>query len=35
MFSDVIRKISWDETTERIMSKTDADVRRAIGRAHV
>ena len=34
MFSDEIRKISWDETTERIMSKTDADVRRALARKH-
>lgn len=34
MFSDVIRQISWDETTERIMSKTDADVRRALSKPH-
>lgn len=34
MFSDVIRQISWDETTERIMSKTDADVRRALSKSH-
>ncbi len=34
MFSDVIRQISWDETTERIMSKTDTDVRRALARQH-
>ncbi len=34
MFSDEIRKISWEETTERIMSKTDADVRRALTRKH-
>ena len=34
MFSDVIRQISWDETMERIMSKTDADVRRALSKSH-
>ncbi len=34
MFSDEIRKICWEETTERIMSKTDADVRRALTRKH-
>ena len=34
MFSEVIRQISWDETTERIMSKTDADVRRALAKQH-
>lgn len=33
MFSDVIRKIDWNETTERIMSKTDADVRRALAKS--
>ena len=33
MFSDVIRKIDWEETTERIMSMTDADVRRALGKS--
>lgn len=34
MFSDVIRKISWDDTTEKIMAKTDADVRRALSKRH-
>lgn len=34
MFSDVIRKIDWDSTTQCIMSKTDADVRRALGKSH-
>lgn len=34
MFSDVIRKINWDETTEKIMGKTDADVRRALSNRH-
>ncbi len=34
MFSDVIRKIDWDTTTERIMSKTDADVVRALNKSH-
>ncbi len=33
MFSDVIRNIDWEETTQRIMSKTDADVRRALGKS--
>ncbi len=30
MFSEQLEKISWDETTAAIMSKTDADVRRAL-----
>lgn len=30
MFYDVLKKISWEETTERIYSKSDADVRRAL-----
>lgn len=34
MFSDIIRKIDWDETTQSIMSKTDADVRRALAKSH-
>lgn len=34
MFADVIRTIGWDETTEKIMSKTDADVRRALAANH-
>lgn len=33
MFCDVIRNIDWEETTQRIMSKTDADVRRALGKS--
>lgn len=32
MFSDELEKISWEETTERILSATDADVRRALGK---
>lgn len=32
MFSEELSKYSWDETTERIMSMTDADVRRALGK---
>ena len=28
MFSDELEKISWEETTKAIYSKTDADVRR-------
>ncbi len=34
MFSDYIRKIDWDETTQKIMSKTDADVIRALNKPH-
>ena len=34
MFSDVLSKISWEETTEQIMSKTDADVKRALSCQH-
>lgn len=30
MFYDQLKKISWDETTARIYSKTEADVRRAL-----
>ena len=32
MFSDVLEKISWDETTQKIASKTDADVVRALAK---
>lgn len=35
MFSEVLEKISWQETTEQIMSKTDADVRRALAKRHL
>lgn len=34
MFIDIIRNIDWNETTERIMSKTDADVKRALTKQH-
>ena len=34
MFSDEIRKIDWDETTAKIMVKTDADVVRALNKTH-
>ena len=34
MFSDELEKIDWDETTQKIMSKTDADVRRALTKSH-
>ena len=30
MFSDELAQISWDDTTARILAKTDADVRRAL-----
>lgn len=30
-----IRKISWEETTKAIYSKTDADVRRALGKKSI
>ncbi len=32
MFSEVLEKISWDETTRKIASKTDADVVRALAK---
>ncbi len=32
MFSDELKKISWEETTSSIFSKTDADVRRALAK---
>ncbi len=32
MFSDELRKIDWDKTTEKIYSTTDADVRRALSK---
>ena len=34
MFSDELLKYSWDETTEAIARKTDADVRRALQKTH-
>lgn len=34
MFSEEIKKFPWQETTEQIYSKTDSDVRRALGREH-
>lgn len=34
MFYDEIEKISWEETTERIHSKTEVDVRRALAKRH-
>ena len=33
MFSDELKKISWQQTTEDIYSKTDADVRRALAKS--
>ena len=33
MFSDELKNISWAETTERIAGKTEADVRRALGKS--
>lgn len=35
MFYDVIKNIGWDETTEKIMRKTDVDVRRALAKRHL
>ena len=32
MFSDIIANIPWDETTEKIMSKTESDVLRALSK---
>lgn len=34
MFSDELERISWEETTERILAKTEADVRRALSKEH-
>ena len=34
MFSDELKNISWQETTERIASMTATDVRRALGKSH-
>lgn len=34
MYSEELEKISWDDTTARIMAMTDADVRRALGKEH-
>ena len=34
MFSDELKNISWEETTERIAQMTDMDVRRALGKSH-
>ena len=34
MFSDELEKISWEETTARIHSKTDADVRYALSKEY-
>lgn len=35
MFSDELEKISWEETTKAIYSKSDADVRRALGKKSI
>lgn len=32
MFSDVIRQFDWNETTQKILAKTDADVHRALAK---
>lgn len=34
MFSDELNNIDWDETTKKIYSSTDNDVRRALSKAH-
>ena len=34
MFSEELKKYDWDETTQRIASKTDNDVRRALAKSH-
>ena len=34
MFSEELKKISWEETTERIAHMTDTDVRRALAKEH-
>ena len=35
MFYDEIQKYDCDDTTQQIMSKTDADVRRALAKQHL
>ena len=32
MYYDTLQEISWEETTRRIASKTEADVRRALAK---
>lgn len=34
MFSEVLERISWEQTTEAIYAKTDTDVRRALAKQH-
>src|SRR5574344_1507314 len=34
MFSDELKKYSWEETTERIAQMTESDVRRALGKKY-
>ena len=34
-FSDYLANISWDDTTKKIMAKSDADVRRALSKSHL
>lgn len=34
MFSEVLERISWEQTTETIYAKTDTDVRRALAKQH-
>lgn len=34
MFSEVLERISWEQTTEDIYAKTDTDVRRALAKQH-
>ena len=34
MFSEVLEKISWEQTSEAIYAKTDTDVRRALAKQH-
>lgn len=35
MFSDVLARVDWDDTTRRIMAKTTADVEIALGKRHL
>ena len=35
MFSEELDKYSWEETTEKIYSKTTADVEAALGKSHL
>ena len=35
LFSEELEKYSWDEITQQIYAKTDADVERALNKKHL